>query len=36
MATAAGGGMTLEGTYKFTGGDGQYRGVAGGGKFKTA
>ena len=26
--------MTVEGTYKFTGGDGQYHGI-GGGKFKT-
>jgi len=34
-ATAAGGGMTVEGTYKFTGGDGEYRGLTGGGKFKT-
>ena len=32
----AGSGMTLEGTYKFTGGDGKYRGLKGGGKFKTA
>lgn len=34
-ATAEGGGMTVEGTYKFAGGDGQYRGLTGGGKFKT-
>jgi hypothetical protein len=34
-ASAAGGGMTVEGTYKFTGGDGEYRGLTGGGKFKT-
>ena len=34
--TAAAGGMTVEGTYKFTGGDGKYRGLTGGGKFKTA
>jgi hypothetical protein len=34
-ATAAGSGMTVEGTYKFTGGDGKYGGMAGGGKFKT-
>jgi hypothetical protein len=27
--------MTVEGVYKFTGGDGQYRGITGGGKFKT-
>jgi len=33
--TAAGGAMTVEGTYKFTGGDGKYRGLTGGGKFKT-
>ena len=33
--TAAGGGITVEGTYKFTGGDGEYRGLTGGGKFKT-
>jgi hypothetical protein len=32
---AAGGGMTVEGTFKFTGGDGQYHGITGGGKFKT-
>lgn len=35
-ATAAGGGMSVEGTYKFTGCDGKYRGLTGGGKFKTA
>src|SRR5580704_6726298 len=34
-ATTARGGMTVEGTYKFAGGDGQYRGLTGGGKFKT-
>ena len=34
-ATAAGSGMTVEGTYKFTGGDGKYGGMSGGGKFKT-
>ena len=34
-ATAAGGGMTVEGTYKFTGGDGKYGDMSGGGKFKT-
>lgn len=27
--------MTVEGTFKFTGGDGQYRGLTGGGAFKT-
>ena len=31
----AGGGMTVEGTWKFAGGDGQYRGITGGGTFKT-
>src|SRR3989442_4501720 len=31
----AGGTMTVEGTFKFTGGDGQYRGITGGGTFKT-
>jgi len=34
-ATAAGSGMTVEGTYKFTGSDGKYGGMSGGGKFKT-
>jgi hypothetical protein len=34
-ATAAGSGMTVDGTYKFTGGDGMYVGMSGGGKFKT-
>jgi len=34
-ATAAGSGMSVEGTYKFTGGDGKYGGMSGGGKFKT-
>ncbi len=34
--TAAAGAMTVEGTYRFTGGDGKYRGLTGGGKFKTA
>lgn len=29
------GGMIVEGTFKFTGGDGEYRGITGGGKFKT-
>ncbi|MFN2500240.1 MAG: hypothetical protein ABR557_14250 [Pyrinomonadaceae bacterium] len=33
--SAAGGTMTVEGTFKFTGGDGQYRGMTGGGTFKT-
>ena len=27
--------MTVEGTYKFAGGEGDYRGVTGNGKFKT-
>jgi hypothetical protein len=27
--------MTVEGAYNFTGGDGQYRGIVGGDKFKT-
>ncbi|HKZ77241.1 MAG TPA: hypothetical protein VJ124_02880 [Pyrinomonadaceae bacterium] len=35
QVTAAGGGITVEGTFKFTGGDGKYSGVTGGGKFKT-
>ena len=35
QVTAAGGAMTVEGTYKFDGGDGEYRGLTGGGKFKT-
>ena len=34
-ATATGASMTVEGTFKFTGGDGQYRGISGGGTFKT-
>lgn len=29
------GSVTLEGTWKFTGGDGEYRNVSGGGTFKT-
>src|SRR5512134_709872 len=29
------GGMTVEGTFKFAGGDGKYRGITGGGKFKS-
>ena len=33
--SAASGAMTVEGTFKFTGGDGQYRGISGGGTFKT-
>lgn len=31
----AGGTMTVEGTFTFSGGDGQYRGITGGGTFKT-
>ena len=33
--TTAGGATTVEGTWKFAGGDGEYRGITGGGKFKT-
>jgi hypothetical protein len=33
--TTADGTMTVEGTFKFTGGDGQYRGITGAGRFKT-
>ena len=33
--TSTGGTMTVEGTYKFTGGDGQYHGITGDGTFKT-
>ena len=33
--TTAGGGMTVEGTWKFAGGDGEYHGITGGGTFKT-
>jgi hypothetical protein len=33
--TTAGGGMTVDGTWKFAGGDGEFRGITGGGKFKT-
>ena len=29
------GAVTVEGTFKFTGGDGQYRGITGDGRFKT-
>ena len=29
------GGTTVEGTFKFTGGDGKYHGITGGGTFKT-
>jgi hypothetical protein len=34
-ATVAGNKITVEGTYKFTGGDGEFRGLTGGGTFKT-
>ncbi|HXL80973.1 MAG TPA: hypothetical protein VN951_08860 [Pyrinomonadaceae bacterium] len=34
-ATSAGGAVTVEGTYKFSGGDGELRGLTGGGNFKT-
>jgi hypothetical protein len=33
--STTGGTMTVEGTFEFTGGDGQYRGITGGGTFKT-
>src|SRR3989442_5049668 len=33
--SAAGGTMTVEGTFEFTGGDGHYRGSTGSGTFKT-
>jgi hypothetical protein len=33
--TAAGGSMTVEGIFKFTGGDGAYSGITGSGNFKT-
>ena len=35
QVTTTGGAMTVKGTFKFAGGDGQYRGITGGGKFKT-
>jgi hypothetical protein len=35
QVTTAGGSVTVEGAYKFGGGDGEYRGLTGGGKFKT-
>jgi hypothetical protein len=34
QVSATGGAMTVEGSFEFTGGDGQYRGVTGGGRFK--
>ena len=33
--TTVGGGMIVEGTYKYVGGDGKYRGITGGGRFKS-
>src|SRR2546422_10867728 len=33
--STAGGTMTVEGTFTFTGGDGQYHGITGGGTFQT-
>jgi hypothetical protein len=33
--TTVGGEMMLEGTFKIAGGDGKYRGITGGGKFKS-
>lgn len=33
--TSAGGAITVEGTFTFTGGDGLYKGITGGGTFKT-
>ncbi len=35
QVTASGGEVTVEGTWRFAGGDGEYRGISGGGKFKT-
>ena len=35
QVTATGGAMTVEGAFKFAGGEGQYRGITGGGRFKT-
>ena len=35
QVTATGGSITVEGTFKMTGGDGQYRGISGDGTFKT-
>jgi len=33
--TTVSGGMIVEGTFKFAGGDGEYRGITGGGTFKS-
>jgi hypothetical protein len=35
QVAARDGAMTVEGTFEFAGGDGLYRGITGGGKFKT-
>ena len=35
FANTARSAVTVEGTWKFSGGDGEYRGITGGGKFKT-
>ena len=35
QVTASGGSVTVEGTWKFAGGDGEFRGITGGGRFKT-
>jgi len=35
QVSTAGGAMIVEGTWKFAGGDGQYRGITGGGTFRT-
>jgi len=35
QVTTASGGMTVEGKFTFAGGDGEYRGITGGGTFKT-
>ncbi len=35
QVSTAGGAVTVEGTFEFAGGEGEYRGLTGGGKFKT-
>ena len=35
QVTTSGSGMTLQGTFTFTGGTGQFNGLTGGGKFRT-
>ena len=35
QVSTAGGAITVEGNWKYAGGDGEYRGLTGGGKFKT-